>query len=165
MIRELLEPEFVETFFDLMAEAECGRHFRPGNEAHVRWVRHRIAVHYFRGARFFAFELEDRTPVGFSAVLVDQALEGAPSFGHYSELLDIAFLPDHRGKGYGAELLAHSETFARESGAYCMYIKTYARNNDQIAFYGKAGFVPVATLPDVHGPGDEGTVCMRKLLR
>ena len=32
-------------------------------------------------------------------------------------------------------------------------------------FDGKNGFVPVATLPDVHGPGSPGNVFMRKLLR
>jgi GNAT superfamily N-acetyltransferase len=165
MIRELTEAEFVETFFDLMAEVECGRHFEPGNEAHILWVRRRIAVHYFAGARFFAFEVEDSTPVGFSGILVEEPLEGAAPFGHYSELLDIAILSDYRGKGYGAELLAHAETHARQSGAYCLYIKTYAMSHDRIAFYGRAGFIPVATLPDVHGPGDEGTICMRKLLR
>jgi hypothetical protein len=34
-----------------------------------------------------------------------------------------------------------------------------------IAFYGKNGMTPVATLPDVHGPGDEGMVYIRKVLR
>ncbi len=167
MIHEVPEAEFVETFFDLMAEVECGPHFNPSNQAHVRWVRRRIAVHYFRGARFFALRLDDVAPIGFSAVLVEEALEGVSSspFGHYSELLDIALLPAHRGMGHGQELLVHSELFARQAGAYCMYANTYAKNHDRIAFYGRSGFVPVATLPDVYGPGDEGRVCMRKLLR
>ena len=167
MIRELAEQEFTETFFDLMAEVECGPHFRPNNEAHVKWVRRRIAVHYFRGARFFALQLADGTHAGFSAVFVEEALEGASSspFGHYAELLDIGLLPEYRGTGRGRELLIHSEGYARDAGASCMYANTYAKNHDQIAFYGRSGFVPVACLPDVYGPGDEGRICMRKRLR
>ncbi len=164
MIREIHEPEFLDVFFDLMAEVECGRHFDGSKESHVQWLRRRVAVHYFRGTRFFALE-EDGTPIGFAAVLVEPPLDGAPCFAQYSELLDIGLLPEHRGKGHGRRLLAHAEVFARESDAYCLYMATYARNHDRVAFYGKSGFTPVATLPDVFGPGDEGRIYMRKILR
>lgn len=165
MIRQIPEGEFVDTFFDLMAEVECGEHFDSTNAAHVEWVRRRVAVNYFRGARFFAYYLNNKSPVGFAAVLIDKGLEGVPCFGQYTELLDIAVLPQHRGKGYGAELIKHAERLSREAGAYCMYMTTYAGNHKLIAFYGKHGYVPVATMPDVHGPGDEGHVWMRKILR
>ncbi|CAH1056056.1 hypothetical protein PAECIP111894_02209 [Paenibacillus pseudetheri] len=42
---------------------------------------------------------------------------------------------------------------------------TYAEVYDVIAFYGKNGFVPVGTIPDVFGPGAEGNTILRKILR
>jgi len=33
-----------------------------------------------------------------------------------------------------------------------------------IHFYGKNGYVPVSVIPDTQGPGDEGTIVMRKRL-
>ena len=53
---------------------------------------------------------------------------------------------------------------AKEKGVYCLYMSTYAKDSGVIHFYGKNGFVPVATLPDVHGPKEEGLVIMRKRL-
>ena len=55
MIKQIKEDAFVETFFDLMAEVECGDHFDPLNTSHVEWLRKRISIHYFRGACFYAY--------------------------------------------------------------------------------------------------------------
>jgi hypothetical protein len=46
-----------------------------------------------------------------------------------------------------------------------MYVSTYAKDKEAISFYLQNGFVRVATLPDVHGPGDDGNVYMRKIIR
>ena len=165
MIKQIDEKEFVGKFFTLMAEVECGDHFDPSNASHTKWVRKRIAIHYFRGTCFYAYYLDDKTPIGFVAVLIDKGLEDVQCFGQYTELLDIAIFPKYQGKGYGTKLLKHAETVSREADAYCMYISTTATNYDIIAFYGKNGFVPVATMPDVHGPNEEGNVWMRKILK
>ncbi len=165
MIREVEETKFVEQFYDLMAEVECGSHFDFGNPRHDEWLRRRISRHYYRGVKFFGYYLEDDKPVGFAGLLAEEKLEGVACFGQMTELLDIGIFPEYRGKGYGKELLKYAEDYSREFGAYCMYMATYARSRETIAFYGSHGFVPVATLPDVHGPGDEGTVHMRKIIR
>jgi len=165
VIREIAEHEFVEAFFPLVAEVECGDHFRHTDPAHVKWLQDRIAVYYRRGARFFARYLDDGTPVGFIALLLDAPLEGVLCFGQYAEILSFGVVRERRGQGHGKELLAHAVSFACGSGAYCLYASTYARSHEVIAFYGRNGFSPVAVLPDVHGPNDEGTVWMRKILR
>jgi ribosomal protein S18 acetylase RimI-like enzyme len=164
MIKEIGEQEFVQTFFALMAEVECGNHFVPENPQHVNWLKERIAVQFFRGTKFFALYGDEGMPIGFAAILVEMKLDKVACSGQYSELLGIAVLSLHRRQGYGSVLLQYAEKYAREAGAYCLYVSTYANDYDVIHFYGKNGFVPVATLPDVHGPNDEGNVYMRKIL-
>jgi len=162
MIKEIQEDEFAP-FFELMAEVECGKHFDFNNRNHIKWLKKRISIHFFQGTKFFGYFTEDNSPMGFAALLIDEGPEGVSCFGQKCELLDIGVIPQHRGKGIGSELLKYVEEYAEKLGVYCMYMSTYARDYDVIAFYGKNGFVPVATLPDVHGPNDEGIVFMRKL--
>ena len=165
MIREMAEEEFVQEFFADFADVECGRHFDSSKPQHVEWVRRRIAVHYFRGGRFYVHFLDDGTPTGFAAALIDPGLEGENCFGHRAELLDIVVRDPHRGKGCGRSLLEHVESEACAAGAYCVYAATYAGNEDAMTFYINCGFAPVAVHPDMHGPGDEGEVYLRKILK
>ena len=162
MIKQIDQAEVERHFFGLMAEIECGNHFRADDPGHVEWLRKRINLRFVQGATFHGYFLDDGRPVGFIAVLLDQ---GPGSFRGKLEILDFGFLPDHRGKGYGTELLGHVEGLATEMGATSLYTSTYAKEHRVIAFYGRSGLVPVATLPDVHGSGDEGMVYMRKKLR
>jgi len=164
MIRELDHDRFVQEFFDLAAEVECGDRFDCGCAAHVRWLEDRITLRFASGARFFASYL-DGTPVGFTAIHVEPKMDGVPFTGQYSEVVAIGVLREHRRSGHGSRLLEHSERHARDQGAYCLYVATYAGSLDTIRFYEKNGFMPVATLPDVHGPVAEGRVYLRKLLR
>jgi GNAT superfamily N-acetyltransferase len=165
MIREMPEQEFAQEFFADFADLECGRHFDPGKPQHVEWVRRRIAIHYFRGGRFFGHFLDDDTPTGFAAVLIDPGLDGKNCFGHMAQLLDIVVREERRGNGYGRALLDRAESEARATGAYCLYVATYAGSDDSMTFYIHHGFVPVAMHPDVHGPGDDGEVHLRKILK
>ncbi len=61
------------------------------------------------------------------------------------------------GRGLGARLMAHCESVARQEGYHCLLVSTYAKQERAIRFYLREGFVPVATIPDVHGPSDEGS--------
>jgi ribosomal protein S18 acetylase RimI-like enzyme len=164
MIREMHEDEFALEFFDDFAEVECGRHFDASIPQHVEWVRRRIAIHSFRGGRFYVHSLPNGTPTGFSAVLIDLGLAGRNCFGHMAQLLDIVIRTPHRGHGHGHALLDHAESEARAAAAYCLYVSTYAGNGDALSFYVAHGFVPVAQHPDVFGPEDDREVYLRKLL-
>ncbi len=53
-------------------------------------------------------------------------------------------------------LVRHGLDVSRELGLYCCYVATYAGDAGTVGFCLHCGFVPIATLPDVHGPGDEG---------
>ena len=164
-IRELGQQTFAAEFFDLMGEVECGNRFDPMSPSHVQWLNDRIEKRFAAGARFFAAYLADGSPVGFAAVQVDPKLEGIPYHGQYSEIVAMGVVPAHRRCGHGSRLVEFSERHARDQGAYCLYVVTYAAAQDTISFYEKSGFVPVATLPDVHGPRAAGNLYLRKLLR
>lgn len=164
MFEEIKESEF-QPFFDLMGEVELGTHYRKTSPEHVEWVRNKIHVHYLRGVRFFAYYDEKREPMGFFGLLIEKGPSDLRHLHQKSELMDIVIFPGYRGQGTGKLMLDHAEQISRNEGLFCMYMSTYAKDHKVINFYGQNGFVPVATLPDVHGPGDEGMVFMRKLLK
>lgn len=164
MIKELSEVDMNDIFFDLLAEVECGNHFDFKSQKHHEWLKKRISVNFYRGMKFFGYFSKEDVPIGFAAILIDDGPEGVCCFGHSGELMDIAVFPKYRGDGIGSKLLVYVENYCRDKKVSCLYMTTYAKDYKVISFYGKNGFVPVATLPDVHGPNDEGKVFMRKIL-
>jgi GNAT superfamily N-acetyltransferase len=165
IIRNINQDELFRYFYRLAAEVECGNHFDFSNPRHEAWLRRKNARYEFCGARFFGLFLKNGTPVGYAVLLIEEFLENVNNvFGQKTELPAIGIIDGFRGKGYGKQLLDYAEDISRKSGAYTMYISTYARDYEVIAFYGRNGYAPVATLPDVHGPGDEGQVLMRKII-
>ena len=164
MIRDINQAELEKHFYKLVAQVEAGEHFDFANPRHNAWLKRRITAHFSRGARFFAVFQENGQPIGFAGLLTNEPLDNTVDFGRSAELLEIGVLAEYRGQGYGKMLIEHAEKLARESGAYCLYIVTYVRDYRNIAFYGHHGYIPVATLPDVNGPGDDGNVYMRKII-
>lgn len=160
MFREIPENEF-QPFFLLMAEIECGSHFDSDNPTHVNWLNDKIHKHYAAGSKFYAFYTDDNIPLGIAGINIETSLHSEWTSG---ELVDIGIFPEYRGQGFGSELLGFIEQLAREARCYCLYMQTYAAEHRTIAFYGKNGYVPVATIPNTNGPGDEGTIWMRKIL-
>ena len=144
-----------------MAEIECGHFFDRTNPEHIEWLQNKILKRYGAGSRFYALYADDGTPLGIAGLQVETSLHSEWASG---ELVDIGIFPEHRGRGHGSALLRFIEEQARQENCYCLYIHTYAGDCRVIAFYGKNGYAPVATLPDTNGPGNEGTVWMRKVL-
>ncbi len=165
MIREITEDEITVHFFDLMGEVECGNRFKRDDPSHVAWLRDRVRLRLAQGARFYGLFSDVAEPIGFYALVIEKGPAGIPFMGQKAEILDIGVLKELRSMGHGSRLVEHAESLARESGAYCLYAATYAGSDRAVSFYVRNGLCPVATLPDVLGPGVEGIVHMRKLLR
>lgn len=163
MIREIRE-EGIEPYLDILAEVEHVN-LNRSNPEHEQWLRRRIGTHYRRGAKFYGYQDEAGAAAGIVVMLHEEAPAGIDALGARAEVLDIGVSKQHRRKGMGSILLKHAEDVARSRGAYCLFMMTYAEDYDVIAFYGKNGFVPVATIPDVFGPDLEGTAVLRKVLR
>lgn len=158
MFRELHEAEF-QPFFQLRAEPEVGRHFDPANRGHGRWLSDRITRNFARGVRFFAAYEDDASPRGLVSLYVDDLIAWKLGF-----ITHLGVFSEFRGSGYGSKLLAYAAEQAQLEGCYCLYLDTYAGNPRNVEFYAKNGFIPVATIPDMNGPGDEGQVWFRKIL-
>ncbi len=155
----------ISPFYPLLAEIEVGSKWNPENESHLNWLKNRIAVRYGSGTEFFAMYTEENEVIGIAGVQTEETLEGVPYLGCKSELMDLVIAEKFRDKGYGSKLLGYCEDYAKSKGAYCFYAATYAGDYDVIAFYGKNGLVPVATLTDVNGANDCGQLYMRKILK
>jgi ribosomal protein S18 acetylase RimI-like enzyme len=151
-------------FFDLMGEVEAGRFFKRDNPAHVEWLKAKVAAHIARGAKFFGLYLDDNTPAGFYALLTEDPVEGIPWVGRRSELLDIAVMPQFRGKRYGTELLCHAEEEAAARGAQCVDLSATAFDPRVIQFYLANGYGFRAVFNETYGPNSWSDIWMRKLL-
>lgn len=158
-IRELKQHDIELHFFELMAEIEGGPSFDLSDSQLAGWLRRKIGRRLGGGARFYGL-FENDTPIGLMALII----EDHPRYAGYSELVDLGVFPAYRQTGHGTILLNHAEWLSREAGVFCMYISTYAEDTSTIAYYGKRGFAPVATIPDFHGANYEGQVYMRKRL-
>ncbi|PKK84005.1 MAG: hypothetical protein CVT49_06145 [candidate division Zixibacteria bacterium HGW-Zixibacteria-1] len=159
MIRMLDKSEF-ECFFELMGEVELGKHFRPDDAKHVAWLNRKIDRYFYIGAKFFGLFLDDNTPAGFTSLLINEKL----FCPNNAEILDIGVFPKFRGQGFGSELFKYAEKLAQGASVYCLFSRTYAADYKVLSFYGRNGYVPVAVMPDLNGPNDEGEIFVRKLL-
>lgn len=164
MICEISSAELRRDFFGLLGELEAGPSFDPSVPSHASWLDRLIAARELLGAQTFAAYTAADEGIGFIALLFDRGPPGFASFGHKVEILDLGLFPQHRGRGVGARLLSRAEEEARSGKFHCLVVATYARQHRAIHFYLREGFVPVATVPDVHGPNDEGMAYLRKLL-
>lgn len=164
-IREISGAELRRDFLALLGELEEGRAFDPSHLPHVEWLEKLVAARELLGARSFAAYAPTGEGLGFVTILCGHGLPGTRWFAHRVEILDLGIIAAQRGHGIGARLLAHSEEAARAGGFQCIIVATYGGSRRAISFYLREGYTPVATLPDVHGPGDEGMVYLRKFLQ
>ena len=160
MIRELTQDDVIQIFFDLMIQVESSNKFDKANSRHVEWLKRKIARRFGCGARFYGYFLDEGMPVGLMGVVI----EDNPIITGYSEVLDLGVYEKYRCTGIGEKLMKHAEELSREASVCCVYVSTYSGDSRVVAFYGKRGYVPVATHPDVHGISHEGQVYMRKRL-
>lgn len=158
-IRELSQTQ-AEAYLDVIGEAEMGRFYKPSEEDHRSWIRVTMGRYFAQDARFFGAFAEDGEPLGYAALLVDDT----PGFRCKAELISFGMALAHRRKGAGSKLIDHITEVCQDLGLYCIITSTYAGDAGAIAFYCRNGFTPVALLPGVYGPRDEGQLYLRKLL-
>jgi ribosomal protein S18 acetylase RimI-like enzyme len=73
---------------------------------------------------------------------------------------NVAIHPDHQGRGIGRVLLEHAEAAARQAGFDSIYLYTHERMVENLALYGRAGYVEYDRRP----AGDARVVYLRKPL-
>ena len=66
--------------------------------------------------------------------------------GHRGWLYYLGVHPDHQGKGWGRELVAHAESILRRAGCPKINLQVRSTNQNVIQFYESLGFSSEATL-------------------
>jgi len=161
MIKQIDKNELLNSLFDLVAEVEFGNHFDKNNTGHIDLLKDNLDRDISSGAEIFGYyEEEANKPIGFITTVVKERLYHITE----CEVLEIGVIKELRNKGYGSRLLQFIEEHHNKENIYCVLVKTYAADFRVIHFYGKNGYVPVSVIPDTQGPGDEGTIVMRKRL-
>jgi predicted GNAT family acetyltransferase len=73
----------------------------------------------------------------------------------YALIENVVTHADHRKKGYGAALLAHTAERAWEAGCYKVMLLTGSKNPATLRFYENCGFVQDKTGFQIRRPGEE----------
>lgn len=84
------------------------------------------------------FVAEVEQPAGLLSLFL-QVPETEPDEpgGSYALISDLVVLPQARGRGIGAALLAHAETYAQAAGAEVLRLEVMAGNRTARQFYGR----------------------------
>lgn len=157
------QEKFYNHFLDLIIELECGTHYDKTNCQHIKWLKSRINTIYMSGGEAICL-YDDNKPVGFILVVHDKGLVNVSCFGKKANIAMFGLFSEYRSKGIGKELIAEAEKYAKNNGAECIYVDTYARNTGAIRFYTKCGYTPVAYHPGENGKDDKGQVYLYKEL-
>ena len=161
MIKQIDKNELLDLFFDLVAEVEFGNHFEKSNPEYIKLLKDTVNKHIGNGAEIFGYyEDEGNKPIGFVTTVVGKRLRTMTE----CEVLEIGVVRELRSRGYGSKLLEFVEKYYDKKNIYCILVRTYAADFEAIHFYGKNGYAPISVIPDTQGPGDEGTIVMRKRL-
>lgn len=105
-------------------------------------AQHRHYQEHYDGARFDVV-LEDGEPVG--RLYVDRSPERFPD---EIRLVDIAFLPEHRGRGLGSQLLGELIEEARGAAKrLTIHVEIY---NPAMRLYERLGFRPISQYGMYH---------------
>ncbi|MCK5051951.1 MAG: GNAT family N-acetyltransferase [Candidatus Cloacimonetes bacterium] len=150
----------LEEFLVLMSEIEAGSWFDLKNPNHLKWLKSKISKRIGSGGIFYGFYDTDHLPIGLYCLMI----EDHPTIAGHAELLDLGIIKTHRRKGYGRRLIQDAVSKSKAAGMYCLYVSTYEGDKGAIEFYRNCGFTPVATLPGLNGPNDQGQIYLQLVL-
>lgn len=114
----------------------------PGRELGEAWRirRSKYACWIEEPTTFFVLAEEDGTPLGYAFVTVGPPYASWDSGEAVAELETLSVLPQHRGRGIGAELIEAAWSRLAERGVEDMAITTTKTNVDARRFYEREGF-------------------------
>ena len=101
----------------------------------------------------------DGKPIGFCFAMEEQLAQGTWN------MLAIAVLPSHQGKGAGRALVKELESHLRKSGNRVLIAETSGLDDFSAtrAFYGKNGYTEEARIRDFWDEGDDKVIFLKSL--
>lgn len=100
------------------------------------------------------------TPLGFAMLYLQKDSIFNRNVG---ELLAIAIIPEHQGRGIGRILLAYMESLARKYGATELRLSTAEMNKVACLFFEKAGFTPIGARDSFYPAGQRALEMSKRL--
>lgn len=91
----------------------------------------------YRGSAIFIGIVDGSTIASCTLVVIPNLTRGGQSYGLIENVVTHA---DHRGRGYGKQLLQAAVTAAWEADCYKVMLMTGSKNPSTLAFYASAGF-------------------------
>ncbi len=88
---------------------------------------------------FFVAE-ENKQLIGYTN---GGALDLAYRKSKYFEIENLGVLPGAKRKGVGTQLIEAIQTWAKEHGYQKIYLESYIRNKEALAFYRKQGYIDI----------------------
>lgn len=131
-------PELAELLFDLFSQEED---FVPDRERQMRGLR--LIVEQPSRGRIFVLRSSNRIIGMINLLITISTAEG----GFVLLLEDLVVHKDHRGQGYGAQLLNHAIDFAKKKDFLRITLLTDRPNKRSMRFYEKHGFVESGMVP------------------
>ncbi len=92
------------------------------------------------------------------------AYVGMLSVAGEAQVLNLATLPEHRGRGYGRRLLLRMFDEARARGCDTVTLEVRESNAPARGLYGSVGFTEVGCRPDYYQCPREAAIIMEKRL-
>lgn len=87
---------------------------------------------------------------------------GSQSVLGWSDMMNLAVLPEYRRQGIGETLVSELIAKLREQNNTCLTLEVRVSNQSAIALYEKMGFVQVGKRPNYYHNPKEDALIMRK---
>ncbi len=82
----------------------------------------------------------------------------------FLKISTLLIISDHQGKGYGRQMLAFAESFAREYGYRILIVTTSETKSESVSFFAKNGFTIIARKIGKYREGVTEFVMRKELL-
>jgi ribosomal protein S18 acetylase RimI-like enzyme len=115
------------------------RYCPPGEQIAEAYVSDLLDKCARQRGKIYVAEAQGKV-IGFIGLVIEQENDVTTSLREFSYITDVVVLPEFRGQGIGATLMAKADAYARESGYSALAVNVLANNDAALSLYQKMGF-------------------------
>jgi ribosomal protein S18 acetylase RimI-like enzyme len=120
-------------------EGRLDRYCPPGEQIAEAYVSDLLDKCARQRGKIYVAEAQGKV-IGFIGLVIEQENDVTTSLREFSYITDVVVLPEFRGQGIGATLMAKADAYARESGYSALAVNVLANNDAALSLYQKMGF-------------------------